>query len=77
MSNNFQSVDFEGLTFPNYMYVEYVRVYQRTDFGSIGCDPASECMGCSGTENRWLIHIVCAGYPTAAYIAKHPSVYAK
>lgn len=56
MSNNFQSVDFEGLTFPNYMYVEYVRVYQRTDFGSIGCDPAS--------------------YPTAAYIAKHPSVYA-
>jgi beta-glucan synthesis-associated protein KRE6 len=42
MSNNFQSVDFEGLTFPNYMYVEYVRVYQRTDFGSIGCDPAGE-----------------------------------
>lgn len=41
MSNNFQSVDFEGLTFPNHLYVDYVRVYQRDDFGSVGCDPAS------------------------------------
>lgn len=24
MSNNFQSVDFEGLTFPNYVYIEYI-----------------------------------------------------
>lgn len=24
MSNNFESVDFEGLTFPNHMYIEYV-----------------------------------------------------
>ena len=24
---------------PNYMYIDYVRVYQRTDMINIGCDP--------------------------------------
>lgn len=38
MSNNFQTVDFEGLTFPNYMYIDYVRVYQRSDMINVGCD---------------------------------------
>lgn len=41
MSDNFQSVDFQALSFPNYMYIEYVRVYQRDDVGSVGCNPAS------------------------------------
>jgi len=24
---------------PNYMFIDYVRVYQRTDMINIGCDP--------------------------------------
>ncbi|KAK4685409.1 beta-glucan synthesis-associated protein KRE6, partial [Tremellales sp. Uapishka_1] len=39
MSNNFQTVDFSNLDFPNHMLVDYIRVYQRSD-GKIGCDPA-------------------------------------
>lgn len=26
-------------TQPNYMYIDYVRVYQRTDMINIGCNP--------------------------------------
>ncbi|WWC67831.1 uncharacterized protein I206_101748 [Kwoniella pini CBS 10737] len=39
-SNNFQAVDFDNLVFPNYLRIDYIRVYQRTDTGSIGCDPS-------------------------------------
>lgn len=42
MSNNFQAVDFENLIWPNYVRIDYIRVYQRTDSGSIGCDPSGE-----------------------------------
>lgn len=38
MSNNFQLVDFNHMTWPNRMLVDYIRVYQRPD-GMIGCDP--------------------------------------
>ena len=39
----FQKQDFEHLTFPARMYVDYVRVYQRDDVGVEGtsCDPPS------------------------------------
>nr|XP_019047309.1 glucosidase [Kwoniella bestiolae CBS 10118]OCF26239.1 glucosidase [Kwoniella bestiolae CBS 10118] len=40
MSNNFQAVDFENLIWPNYVRIDYIRVYQRTDSGTIGCDPS-------------------------------------
>ncbi|WVO17114.1 hypothetical protein L204_104804 [Cryptococcus depauperatus] len=39
MSNNFQTVDFEHLSWPNYFMIDYIRVYQRSDRISIGCDP--------------------------------------
>ena len=39
MSNGFQTVDFDHLTWPAQMLVDYVRVYQRSD-GKVGCDPA-------------------------------------
>ncbi|WWC89094.1 uncharacterized protein L201_004012 [Kwoniella dendrophila CBS 6074] len=39
-SNGFQFVDWANMIFPNYLYIDYVRVYQRSDgSGSIGCDP--------------------------------------
>ena len=39
-SNNFQTVDWAHMTFPNYFRIDYVRVYQRADgSGSVGCDP--------------------------------------
>ncbi|OWZ69788.1 hypothetical protein AYX14_04840 [Cryptococcus neoformans] len=39
MSNNFQAVDFANLKWPNYFRIDYVRVYQKPDQISIGCDP--------------------------------------
>lgn len=40
LSDNFQWVDKANLNFPSEMKIEYIRVYQREDFGSVGCDPA-------------------------------------
>ncbi|GFZ52301.1 Beta-glucan synthesis-associated protein KRE6 [Saitozyma sp. JCM 24511] len=39
MSDNFQAVDYNHLSWPAQMLVDYVRVYQRSD-GKVGCDPA-------------------------------------
>ncbi|KAF8165555.1 glycoside hydrolase family 16 protein [Crassisporium funariophilum] len=39
MSQNFGAVDFEHLTFPNNMRIDYVRVYQDMRYINIGCDP--------------------------------------
>ncbi|KAK1925290.1 beta-glucan synthesis-associated protein-domain-containing protein [Papiliotrema laurentii] len=39
MSNNFQTVNFDQLTWPAEMHIDYVRVYQRPE-GKMGCDPA-------------------------------------
>ncbi|WRT64882.1 uncharacterized protein IL334_001818 [Kwoniella shivajii] len=40
MSNNFQAVDFDNLIWPNYVRIDWIRVYQRTDTGTVGCDPS-------------------------------------
>jgi beta-glucanase (GH16 family) len=40
MSENFAVVDFEHLTFPNHLRVDYIRVYQDPQNINIGCDPA-------------------------------------
>lgn len=37
-SNNFQNVDFGHLIMPNYVRIDYVRVYQA-EGGVVGCDP--------------------------------------
>lgn len=42
LSFNFQPVDFDHLTFPNYLRIDYFRVYQQSDSISIGCDPDGE-----------------------------------
>jgi hypothetical protein len=39
MSKNFGAIDFEHLTFPNHMRIDYIRVYQDTRHINIGCDP--------------------------------------
>jgi len=39
MSKNFGDIDFEHLTFPNRMRVDYIRVYQDMHNVNIGCDP--------------------------------------
>jgi beta-glucanase (GH16 family) len=39
LSKNFGDVDFEHLTFPTTMRVDWVRVYQPKDKINIGCDP--------------------------------------
>ncbi|KAF6762238.1 glucosidase [Ephemerocybe angulata] len=39
MSPNFGDIDFEHLTFPAVMEIDYIRVYQPSDSINIGCDP--------------------------------------
>jgi len=39
MSKNFGAVDFEHLTFPNHLRVDYVRVYQPVNAVNVGCNP--------------------------------------
>ncbi|KAF9029774.1 glycoside hydrolase family 16 protein [Panaeolus papilionaceus] len=39
MSKNFGTVDFEHLTFPNRMHIDYIRVYQDIRRVNIGCSP--------------------------------------
>jgi len=40
MSPGFQHQDFQHMTFPNKMYIDYVRVYQRDDVtNGVGCSP--------------------------------------
>jgi len=39
ISPNFGAIDFEHLTFPTVMSVDYVRVYQRPEDVNTGCDP--------------------------------------
>lgn len=53
MSDSFNPVDFNRLRFPAELKFEYIRVYQRTDFGSVGCDPA----GTSWTDDSTLYSV--------------------
>ncbi|GAA97917.1 hypothetical protein E5Q_04597 [Mixia osmundae IAM 14324] len=40
ISTKFQGIpEYTKLTFPSTMYIDYVRVYQRTDSYNVGCDP--------------------------------------
>jgi len=39
ISPNFGAIDFEHLTFPMVMSVDYIRVYQRPEDVNAGCDP--------------------------------------
>jgi beta-glucan synthesis-associated protein KRE6 len=39
MSENFGAIDFNHLTFPAIMRIDYIRVYQLKDQINIGCDP--------------------------------------
>ena len=39
ISPNFGAIDFEDLTFPTVMSIDYVRVYQRPEDVNTGCDP--------------------------------------
>ncbi|RDB16789.1 Beta-glucan synthesis-associated protein KRE6 [Hypsizygus marmoreus] len=39
VSKNFGDVDFEHLTFPTHMLIDYIRVYQPRDAINVGCNP--------------------------------------
>lgn len=39
MSYNFGDVDIDTIEFPARMFVDYIRVYQRSDEINVGCDP--------------------------------------
>ena len=40
MSDSFVTIDYDHLTFPAKMRVDYIRVYQPKDSINVGCDPA-------------------------------------
>jgi len=39
MSPSFGKIDFDHLTFPTTMRIDYIRVYQQSDRVNIGCSP--------------------------------------
>ncbi|KAJ9101837.1 hypothetical protein QFC21_003177 [Naganishia friedmannii] len=39
MSNNFQSVTFNQLNFPNEMHIDWIRVFTKDGLGTVGCSP--------------------------------------
>jgi hypothetical protein len=39
ISPNFGDIDFEHLTFPTRLIIDYIRVYQHSNAINIGCDP--------------------------------------
>lgn len=39
MSTNFGAIDFDHLTFPTTLRIDYIRVYQDPTAINIGCDP--------------------------------------
>jgi hypothetical protein len=39
LSESFGGIDFDHLTFPTKMRIDYIRVYQPKDAVNIGCDP--------------------------------------
>ena len=41
MSENFGTIDYDELTFPAYMEIDYIRVYQPKGEKNIGCNPSS------------------------------------
>jgi hypothetical protein len=40
LSESFGGIDFDHLTFPTKMSIDYIRVYQPKDAVNVGCDPA-------------------------------------
>ena len=59
ISPNFRFIDFEHLTFPTVMSVDYVRVYQNPDNINTGCDP--EDFPTQTYINKWvLLFFVCS-----------------
>ena len=82
LSDNFQYVDKANLNFPSEMKIEYIRVYQREDFGSVGCDPAGKSKYCwlwgPATDSKADLEKLCppqSDHPTADYIARHSEAY--
>ncbi|KAG5635272.1 hypothetical protein H0H81_011875 [Sphagnurus paluster] len=59
---NFGQVDFEHLTFPTHMSVDYIRVYQPRDSINIGCSPP-------GFPTESYIN-TCVSWISNAYIAR-------
>ena len=59
ISPNFGFIDFEHLTFPTVMSVDYVRVYQNPDNINTGCDP--EDFPTQAYINKWVsLFLVCS-----------------
>jgi len=58
ISPNFGAIDFEDLTFPTVMSVDYVRVYQRPEDVNIGCDPDN--FPTQTYINKWVPLTICS-----------------
>jgi beta-glucan synthesis-associated protein KRE6 len=57
MSTNFGKPDLEHLTFPNHMYVDYIRVYQKEGQINVGCDPKD--FPTEAYINQYVFIVVC------------------
>ena len=72
MSFNFGNIDFERITWPAVMLVDYIRVYQDPSALNIGCDPTdfptaayiNECVACADMFTLVLIWFAGTSRPT-------------
>ena len=70
MLASFQKQDFKHLTFPVKMYVDYVRVYQRSGVKEgVGCSPSSHPTADYIKEYvLFLIHNDNTSYPNLTHV---------
>lgn len=65
MSENFGSIDFAHLTFPNHLRVDYIRVYQPMHSVNIGCNPPDY------PTEKYINACVLASLPSFTFLYPH------
>jgi hypothetical protein len=59
-----KNVDFDRLTFPAHMRIDYIRVYQPADAINIGCDPKD--FPTEAYIDQWVGYFL--GYSSSKYV---------
>ena len=75
MSPNFGFIDFDHLTFPVTMRIDFIRVYQPKDQINYGCDPNGFPTG--AYIDRSVRYLLVEMYPWLTYLLRsYPDAYA-
>jgi beta-glucan synthesis-associated protein KRE6 len=75
MSPQFGAIDFDHLTFPTTMRIDYIRVYQNKDQINYGCDPSG--FPTEAYINRSVRYLLVEMYSWLIYLLRsYPEAYA-